>query len=143
MARAALTLWFTLTALAGPGVCCCGVTAAVAKPAEPTVPPPAPKPVKTCCHREAPPPAQPDPPPADPHQHPAKPCPCGHDRPAATAPAPADVAAQLKLFETLPVAHLAPATVADAVVVRRPDPLQHVPKPAGRDLLTAYSLLRC
>jgi hypothetical protein len=110
-------------------------------------PTPAAKPVKPCCHQEAP--------PCGDHgksksPEPGKPskCPCEHGKQAKPLPptesANADLALQLRLLDTLFVGtllwvdpDLAPPTSAVAAASLP------VAKLSGRDLLAVYSLLRC
>lgn len=150
MSRVALTLWFTITALLGPGVCCCSF-AAVPHSVTPTSvdgrPVPAKVPVRSCCHQEAPPCGdQGRPQPSGPVK-PSK-CPCEHGKQAKPLPPSgvtnADLVAHLRLLDTLFVGillwtdpDLAPPTSGVT------DTSQPVIKPYGRDLLAVYSLLRC
>lgn len=149
MWRIALTFWFTITTLLGPGVCCCSF-ASSPHPVNPahtdvkTVP--AAKPVKPCCHQEAPPCGEQD----KQNPEPGKPskCPCEHDKQVKTLPpsgnATADLAAQLKLTDTLFVG-LAGSFAFDfgTITSASADTSRLVVKLAGRDLLAVYSLLRC
>lgn len=149
MARVALTLWFTVTTLLGPGVCCCSF-ASSPHPATPSSasadPARAATPVKPCCQREAPPcgeHGQQNPEPGKPSK-----CPCEHGKQVKTLPpggqANADFAAQLKWIDSLFVGLLACfAFDLGATASASPDTSPPVAKLAGRDLLAAYSLLRC
>lgn len=148
MGRVALTVWYTLTTLVGPCVCCCSFAAtpaaAQAAAAGPSLPA---SPVKSCCHT--------DPQPCGEHgkqnPDPSKPskCPCEHGKQHATSlPAGgqegADLVAQLKLIEVLFVGFMTPSgfdlsPFATTPLVTSPP----ASKPAGRTLLAAYSLLRC
>src|SRR5437763_15564510 len=80
MLRIGLTLWFVLTTLAGPGLCCCSLRAAVGTHPATAAPVQAPQSGRSCCHRESGPaesaPATPQP---------QAPCPCkdNHDQPPA------------------------------------------------------------
>jgi len=144
MVHAAITLWFAITTLLGPWVCCCSL----ANPAHPTVTygqtAPTSKPTKSCCHQEAPPSGENGKP------EPGKPskCPCEHPKPvvslAATGTATADLAAQLNLLDVLCVWLLASFTF-DSPAVASASAYTSPPfaKLAGRDMLAAYSLLRC
>lgn len=143
MPRVALTLWFAITALLGPRVCCCSFANA-SPPARHGQTTPATKPVKSCCQPEALPcgdDGKPNPEPVKPSK-----CPCEHDKPvrtlAATVSTTADLAAQLKLLDVLRV-WLPTPFESSAVTVVAADASPPVPKLAGSDLLAAYSLLRC
>lgn len=150
MTRVALTLWFTIATLAGPGVCCCSFassSATTALPAENGQTVPAPKPVKSCCQTA---PQQcgeqgkqnPDP------SKPSK-CPCEHGK-QATSSLPTsghggtDLVAQLKLIDALFVGFMATSAFDSSTVTpTRADTSPPVSRLAGRDLLAAYSTLRC
>lgn len=147
MGRIALTLWFAITTLLGPGVCCCSFASSPhpANPAPTDVKTaPTAKPVKACCHQEAPPCGEQD------KQEPGKPskCPCEHDKQAEALPpggnATADLAAQLKLTDTLFVG-LADSFAFNfsTITSASADTSRPVFKLAGRDLLAVYSVLRC
>ena len=146
MARTALTFWFTITTLLGPGICCCsfgfsltsdrlgaaGTQSATAKP------------VKSCCQQGAL-------PCGDSTNHkPSKPskCPCKHGTQVTTLPpsatANANIVAQLKLLDLLFVGFLAPFAFDSVAIPSTPlRTFQPVFRLAGRDLLAAYSVLRC
>jgi hypothetical protein len=145
----AFTFWFTITTLVGPGVCCCffalsfhSVTPAAAH----GQPVPAAKPVKSCCHQEAAPFGEH----GEHNNEPCEPpkCLCKKASQVATLPpstsANADISAQLKLIDALFVGLLA-SFAFDFVAISSatPDPTQPVYRLAGRDLLAAYSVLRC
>lgn len=146
MARVALTFWFTIATLAGPWVCCCSF-AASPKTTSGSNQVPASKPVKSCCHTDAPPCGEhgkqnPDP------TKPSK-CPCEHGKQHVTSLPTSgqegtDLVAQLKLLDALFVGILAPSAF-DFLAVRptRTDTSTSPSKLAGRDLLAVYSLLRC
>lgn len=149
MGRAALTFWFTITTLLGPGVCCCSF-ASSPHPVNPvstggkTVP--AAKPAKPCCHQEAPPCGEQD----KQNPEPGKPskCPCEHTKQAKTLPpsgnANADFAAQLKLTDILFVGLAGTFALDLGTITPAPaDASRSVVKLSGRDLLAVYSLLRC
>lgn len=149
MGRIALTLWFTITTLLGPWVCCCSFASSphpanLARTDVKTVP--TAKPVKACCHQEAPPCGEQDkqnPKPGNPSK-----CPCEHDKQAEALPpggnATADFAAQLKLTDTLFVGLAGSFAFNFSTITSvSPDTSRPVVKLAGRDLLAAYSILRC
>lgn len=149
MSRVALTLWFTITTLLGPGVCCCSFASSL-RSATPVSsegqPAPATKPVKACCHQDAPPcgdHGKPKPEPGKPSK-----CPCEHGKQAKPLPpsgsATADLTFHLRLLDTLFVGAL--LWVDPDLAVPTPavaDTSRTVTKLAGRDLLAVYSLLRC
>lgn len=140
--RLALTLWFTATTFFGPGVCCCSFAASV-QPGTPEKvrPTPTTKPVKACCHREAP--------PCDdrPKPEPGKKCPCEPGKQARSLPAAesarVDVATHLMWLATLADGMPAPFAFTLVTVTSRSDPSPSPARLAGRDLLAARSLLRC
>lgn len=149
MARVAITLWFTVTALLGPRVCCCSFAASPATAKQSTADgqsaSPS-KPVKSCCVADAPPRGEggkrsPEP------GKPSK-CPCEHGQRANTLPPSghiaADLANELKWTASLFVGLLAHSAtdsgVATSVTADTSPPAVRL---AGRDLLAAYSLLRC
>lgn len=143
MGRVALTLWFTITTLLGPGVCCCSF--ATAKPTAAGERPSA-KPVKSCCDRHDS-PCCPD---GRKHREPGEPskCPCEKGKQVTAVPPAAttttDLSAQLKLFDALFVSLLSCSAfdlpAVDSVFADTSPPAV---QPAGRELLAAYSLLRC
>ncbi len=148
MCHIALTLCFTITTLLGPEVCCCSFSS-TQRPATPTADrqqTPITKRVKSCCQQEVPPcgdNGKPNPEPGKPSK-----CPCEHDKPvktlAANGTTTADLAAQLKLLDVLCVWLLTSFTFeSPAITASAADTSPPVPKLAGRDLLAAYSLLRC
>lgn len=142
MGRFALTLWFTLTTLLGPGVCCC--TVASAKPTEAGEHSPT-KPVKSCC-RDNTPPCCPD---SQHHPEPGTPakCPCEKGKQVTALPSAAttsDLSAQLKLVDALFVG--LPSSIAFDLFAPSSTPAAQLPSasgPFGRELLAAYSVLRC
>lgn len=143
MGRFALTFWFTITTLLGPGVCCCSL--ATAMPIDAGGRSSATS-VKSCCDQNAP-PCCPD----NKHNHepgnPSK-CPCEKGKQVKTLlPAEttnADLAAQLKLIDTLFVGLPYPYSLdIGAITSATADTSQPVFRLAGRDLLAAYSQLRC
>ncbi len=149
MTRVALTLWFTVTALLGPKVCCCSF-AASPRPVTPSAAdgqssPPS-KPVKSCC--------VPDAPPCGEHgkqsPEPGKPskCPCEHGQQVKTlpqsGPTAAELAAHLEWVGDLFAGLLAcSASDSGATTSVTTDTSPPVVRLAGRDLLAAYFLLRC
>jgi hypothetical protein len=148
MKTVALTLWFTLTTLLGPGVCRCSLAAATADLPIAGQPEKAPRPVKSCCeHKSAPAGTKIDrATQSEPHQsQPHKPseCPCESEKQVTSLPPKGLAAASVELlagFDALPSAGLSASHV---IVSVRPAP-DRCPSPlAGRDLLAAYSVLRC
>lgn len=153
MWRTALTLWFTITALlGGPGVCCCSFTSTLHSIATTLVGVDSPttqgaEPIKSCCHQEAPPCGKHD----EQNSAPGKPseCPCSNGKQAeilsVVEDANADLAERLKLPGTrltgLPVV----AFVYETGSISSPRRALYsgVFKPAGRDLLSVNSVLRC
>jgi hypothetical protein len=147
--KCALTLWFTLTALLGPGVCCCSLAAApLATTSQPAKADGAPKRAKSCCEHKLPAgaakvdraaehaPTQGQPP------KPGK-CPCESEKQATSLPPEAVSAAPV---EQLPSLDASPGDLAGS----RPHliaPFRFAPDApaplAGRSLLAAYSVLRC
>ena len=84
------------------------------------------------------------------NHEPGKPskCPCEKGKQVTTLPTAgtinADLAAHLKLNDALSVGLLAPfAFDLGTITSATADTSQPVVRPAGRDLLAAYSLLRC
>ena len=143
MARVALTCWFTITALLGPGVCCCSFANAspITANGQTTS---ATKPTKSCCQQEVPPCGD------NGKSEPGKPskCPCNHGKQASTLPATAsttaDLVTQLNLLDVLGVWLLASfALEYPAIPSASADTSPPVAKLAGRDLLAVYSVLRC
>ena len=148
MVRSLFALWYALTVLAGPALCCCATRPAPAE-ARPAADAPAPAQKGCCCcpaEADAP-EARPQPatPPAD---HPPGGCPCKKfDRQDQARPGPAagESYAQPRSLD-LPLAGpaadgLLPAQHAAVLPGAHPpgDPAGL----AGRDLLTAYHILRC
>lgn len=138
MWQTALTFWFTIVTLIGPGVCCCSV--AVAKPTESAHPS---KPAKSCCERLA----EPQQRPAEPKPDPAKKCPCERVKHEATA-LTNEMVTSGEIAAGSNWAFLDPSSdVASGSAARRPPaPLgtsQSVPPAAGRTLLALHSTLRC
>lgn len=144
--RAVVTLWFSITALLGPQVCCCSFANSSHAPAANGQTTSSTRPVKSCCQQESPPcgdNGKPNPQPDKPSK-----CPCERDKPAKTLPATgaasADLATQLELLNVFCAWLLASPTfdspVATSASADTPPPVLKV---AGRDLLAAYSLLRC
>ncbi len=149
MWRLALTFWFTVTTLLGPGVCCCSFASsphASTSASEGGQAALAATPVKSCCDQNSP-PCCPD---GKHNQEPGKPskCPCEKGKQVNTLP-PAgstttDFAAQLKLIDSLFVGLLLPYLLAlGPITAATSDTSQPVVRLAGRDLLAAYSILRC
>ncbi len=149
MGRLALTLWFTVTTLLGSGVCCCSFASSPhAAPTASAVGLPAPtgNRAKACCQREAPPCGEPGKQIPEPGR-PAK-CPCDHGKQVQTlspgGQTHADLVAQLKWIDGPVVGLLAPfAFDPSPTTSASADTSPPGPKLAGRDLLAAYSLLRC
>ena len=146
MFRAALTLWFTFATLAGPGVCCCSF-ASTDLPAKVGQSLPASKPAKSCCQTDPQPCGEQRKQDSDPSK-PSK-CPCEHGK-QATSSLPAsesggsDLVAQLRLNDALLVGFTAPSAFdSPTVTLTRADTSTPVSRLAGRDLLAAYSTLRC
>jgi len=146
MGRIALTLWFTITSLVGPGVCCCSFAAAKPAADSPTQAEPnhAVQPAKPCCQHEA----SPCDSRSNSNPDPVKPCPCSHDKQVYSLPSDGDaiagLSAQLKLFDALFVGFLAPVAFDHSTPASaNSNTSQPVLRLAGRDLLSAYSLLRC
>ena len=147
MFRVALTFWFTIAALLGPRACCCSFANSSRAPVANGQATSSAKPVKSCCQQQESLPCgdngkqnpQPD--------KPSK-CPCEHDKPAKTLPATgaasADLATHLELLDVFCVWLLASPTFDSPVATSASDDTPSpVLKVAGRDLLAAYSLLRC
>lgn len=150
MTRVALTLWFTIATLSGPGVCCCSFASSTTSTVLPTADGqsvPASKPVKSCCQTDTQPCGEPGKQNSDPSK-PSK-CPCEHGKQAAsslptTGQGGTDLAAQLKLIDALFVGFMAPSAFdLLTATLTRADTSLPVTKLAGRDLLAAYSTLRC
>jgi len=147
MSRIALTLWFTIATLFGPGVCCCSFGGSH-KPAIASTPDNqaalAPQPVKSCCRQESPPCGD------NGKQAPerGKSCPCEHGKQMkslpVSGPGTSELSTQLKLltechfdfFSPIGFDAVNPASVSA-------NQSRFVSRLAGRDLLAAYSLLRC
>jgi hypothetical protein len=148
MVRSLLAMWYALTVLLGPALCCCATRPAHAE-ARPVADAPAPaKKGCCCCPTEAESPeARPEPAAPKP-EHPPGGCPCkkfdrqDQDRPG---PASGETSAQPRSFD-LPLADpLASALTAVAGGTNR-HRAELPGGPAGlfgRDLLTAYHILRC
>ncbi|CAN5468486.1 hypothetical protein BH11PLA2_BH11PLA2_20980 [soil metagenome] len=145
MFRVALTLCFTLTTLLGPGVCCCSFAAfAHTNPVSTSGDHLTTKPIKSCCEQQTPPCGDHD------KQKPGKPskCPCEHGKQVTSLPpdaaSTADFVAQIRLLDTLFVflfvqVEYALSTLASSITLK----FEPVSRLAGRDLLTAFCLLRC
>jgi hypothetical protein len=137
MLRHGFTLWFALTALLGPGVCYRALAASVARPGGATAPagrePDAARLAADSDHAVT----------GD--SHPPE-CPSGQGKKAQALPRAAypDAVAELRLpvgTASLPPSLLLPVPSDDNPV--GPDAAHLLPPLAGRDLLAAYSLLRC
>ena len=146
MLRALLTLWYTLTVLVGPALCCCTSRALAPAPAAAQVA----KPVKNCCgstreHEGC------DPAPAPARDPGPSHCPCKHqqkqdvDRLALSASPALEAVGKSRTFD---------AVWADTAVLpqdsellrpngRGLDPAGGPARVAGRTLLAAYQILRC
>ncbi|VTU01701.1 unnamed protein product [Gemmataceae bacterium] len=143
MWRFALTFWFTVTTLLGPGVCCCSFASATPTDTGGRSSTTA---AKSCCDQSTP-PCGSD---GKHHQEPGKPskCPCEKGKQVNTLP-PADTttthfAAQLKLIDSLFFGLLLPYLLdLGTITGATSDTSQPVVRLAGRDLLAAYSILRC
>ena len=148
MIRIVLTLWYTAMAFIGPGVCCCSFHAAAE--AAPTVfcsiKSPATK--KNCCSTQT---DAPTPTSKAPAKHQPGDCPCKHHKAAYLPPHVASAngaetfgqfrAGNFSLFDStfLPMVGVTKAHSALAGKER----VASASKPGGRDLLTAYQILRC
>jgi len=151
MSRIVLILWFTITTILWPGVCCCsfalpsqrmsqevglGENEAASDSGQ-----------SCCCHETQ---ACRDDGKQD-HSEPAKPakCPCeqGKQNAASLPSTSQDVTnwvAQLKLFDAQSFYSMAPSPLEFMTVSpTRAHAIPAVFRLAGRDLLAAYSLLRC
>ena len=146
MGRIALTLWFTLTTLLGPGVCCCNFAASPPTQASDPKPPPAKKATKSCCHTEAPPgedSSQPKPEPVKPPK-----CPCEHAKHVNALPVAghdkADISTDLRLLDAtfvgIPIWPEYDLAAPTSILASGTQPAFRL---AGRDLLAASSMLRC
>jgi hypothetical protein len=140
MLRIGLTLWFVLTTLAGPGLCCCSLQATVTHPtAAASVPT-----IRSCCHRE------PGPAESAPVAPPAQsPCPCKDDptQPQAVR-ATGGVAAERGESRFLDDGSLpffqSTALTMSGEGIGPITPEQHPgPFRTGRDILCAQHVLRC
>lgn len=149
MCRIALTLWFTITALLGPGVCCCtfGKASDGGQPqSSADRDTPASKPARSCCpHGEQPAPCGDH---DKPSPSPGKRCPCEHGQHLQSLPASGQAdplsADSLKMLTERLGDVLAPFTV-DLISTALGHPVFPPPlsRLSGRDLLAVYSLLRC
>ena len=146
MVRALLALWYATTVLVGPALCCCAARPAPAE-ARTTADTPAVAPKGCCCCApEADGPAARSPA-AAPNDGPGK-CPCKKfDRPDQDRPGPAagESFAQprsLDLPPADPVAHGHLPVLSAAGLVGGHSP-GNLSGRSGRDLLTAYHILRC
>lgn len=147
MNRFLLTLWFLLTSLAGPGLCCCSFgatqgaihfTSAICSAKVPE------KPVKSCCQRNVP-----NGKTTNPGQTPKRgtSCPCEHGKQVSSLPScvpgKSDFSAHLNLLvETLTGLVPSLESVPSLSITAPPD-LGPDSRLAGRDLLARYSILRC
>ena len=132
MVRLVLTAWFTLTALAGPGLCCCTF--------EPARPPVEKSVAVSCCC----PTAVEDAAPATPTPAPGRPCPCKEQRnPVALAATADQLRADATTFVTFPSDLVPPSIIvpiSGTPIVQRPyDP----PVRPAADLLHVLHILRC
>jgi hypothetical protein len=148
MCRIALTLWFTVTTLLGPGVCCCtfaGTSAGGHRTATSDQPVPVSKPAKSCCRDGQ----QPAPCGEQGKQSPSrdKSCPCEHGKHLKSLP-PTEkgdsISAHIKVLIESLADFLVPYSM-DLVVTTRTTSAPRPPfsRLSGRDLLAAYSQLRC
>jgi hypothetical protein len=147
MVRAGLALWYTLTVLLGPMLCCCAIRTA---PTTEHVAEATPVEKKCCCPAEAPDPCA-DPadrtPPTD--HHPDG-CPCKkleqqvQDRPGlivgGTESGAKPRSLDLPIAMPFAASHLA---AAEQIETGGADSRVGAAGLAGRDLLTAYHILRC
>lgn len=148
MARAALTVWFTVTALLGPSVCCCTFAASHPTPTSNTKQAPPTQATKSCCHKAEEAPSGDDS--GQPKPEPIKPpkCPCEHAKQVNALPvavhANADISTELRLLDArfigIPL-WVEPDLEAPSSIHTNSSP--PVSKLAGRDLLAVYSMLRC
>lgn len=142
MARGALTLWFAIATLLGPGVCCCTAAADSRTSSDANLRRPA-KPIKSCCSREPHTvikemPGQPLP------EKPGK-CPCERGKAMVDSVPGSDSVLQqfdapLRLANGLPVDLFAPYSLRDSSRSKRPS-LRFAP--SHRECLTAYCVMRC
>lgn len=152
MFRALLTLWYTLSVLVGPAVCCCTVRGAASDLAAAQDKADSKKPAKSCCCPTEDSELGCNNSPAQPSKHKSpSDCPCKHqpkpdqDRPAPVATSGAEASSQSRAFD---------AAWADAfTLIRSPtsslnlrSSLESSGAPSrvsGRDLLAAFHILRC
>lgn len=151
MARAGLALWYTLTVLLGPALCCCSIrpASAATSSADHVADAPAPLKNKCCCPADA---SESCPDPADhrpPRDHHPDGCPCkkfekqDQDRPGPSISG-AETGFQCRSLD-LPVAAPFAAShhLADRIDGNGAEFSGGAAGLAGRDLLTAYHILRC
>lgn len=151
MLRAILALWYTLTVLVGPALCCCTVRAAGHGLPAAEGKAEARKPAKGCCcatkdgaacHDGRPQPVR--------EQTPSN-CPCKqHEKPDQDRPAPAassgvEALSQSRLLDVPSTDAFAASLVSTALpaVGNALDPADTPARVAGRKLLAAYHILRC
>ena len=148
MWQTALTAWFTLVTLVGPGLCCCSMatlTAAHTAKSQPASTCLA-KPANSCCEHDAPPlfkvPGKPKP--ATP-----KKCPCEQvkhyvaEALPGESPVGVELTTLLKWIELGLLNSYVEGSRVDPAAITTLDTSPHVPKLAGRSLLASYSVLRC
>jgi len=146
MVHVALTLWFTLTTLIGPWFCCCSFASTPHTSAGVTQEGPVSQPVKSCCQSDTNTWNDGGKPSKLPEKHPQ--CPCKNVKQVntlpTTAPVSIDLAAQLKLFETVFVGFSADYTI-DSLKISSAFTNTSPPHCflAGRDLLATFCTLRC
>lgn len=149
MGCVALTFWFTITTLLGPGVCCCSFASSPHSVTPRSVSGQSARlvtPVKSCCGHSVP-PSCPD---GKQHHEPGKPskCPCEKAKEVNTLPPAStptkELAAQRKLIDILSSSLLLPYLLdLGTITAATADTAHSVVRLAGRDLLAAYSVLRC
>ena len=152
MVRAGLALWYTLTVLLGPMLCCCAIrpTIVAGSTAERVAAVPEPVEKKCCCPAEAPDPCADAADRTPPRDHHPDGCPCKKfERQVQDRPIPGtsgvETGSPCRSLD-LPVAvpysqsHL---TAPDQIEGSGAQPDGGAARPAGRDLLTAYHILRC
>ena len=146
MGRVVLTLWFTLTTLLGPGVCCCNFAAYPPTRSSDSKPAPVTNATKSCCHTEAPHGEDSSQPKPESGKLPK--CPCEHAKHVNALPvaghANADISAHLRLLDApfvgIPIWAEYDLEVPTSILASATQPVLRL---AGRDLLAAYSMLRC
>lgn len=149
MCRTALTFWFTISTLLGPGMCCCSfgsspfMSSAATKTWQLAS---SASPVKSCCDRDIP-PCCPD---GKRHDEPGKPskCPCEKGKQLVALPSAsnttAEFSAQIRLLDAFLSGLSAPCSIDLVRNISCADgAIPPASRLAGRDLLAACSMLRC